>query len=60
MSEKKTSFWGIALVCYLIVSQIMTVIFFIDLCKEWDSVLKIVFLGPIWAEIKGILCFFFI
>lgn len=45
---------------YTIISQIMAVVFFVDLCKAWDSILKIILLGPIWAEIKGILWIFFV
>jgi|GEM_PF-4839582 len=33
---------------YLLISQIMTVVFFIDICKVWDSIIGIIFLGPIW------------
>lgn len=61
MSENKgTSFLSILLWIYVVISQIMTVVFFIDLCKEWDSIIKIIFLGPFLAELKGLLWFFFI
>ena len=45
---------------YLLISQIMSIIFFVDVCKEWDSLLGIIFLGPLVAEFKGILWIFFI
>ena len=60
MKNIGTSFLGILLGIYLTVSQIMTVIFFIDICKEWDSVIKMIFLGPIVSELKGLLWVFFI
>ena len=42
-------------VIYFILSQIFSIIFFVDICKEWDSWVAIIFVGPIWAEIKGLL-----
>lgn len=40
---------------YIVISQIITIVFFVNLCKTWDSIIKIIFLGTIWAEIKGLL-----
>lgn len=60
MDDKGSSFWGILLWIYGIISQIMTVVFFVDFCKEWDSIIKIILLGPILAEVKGLLWFIFI
>ena len=44
---------------YMIISQIMTVIFFIGYCKE-DSVFEIIFIDTWLSEIKGLLWIFFI
>lgn len=61
MSENKgTSFLNILFLIYVVISQIMTVVFFIDLCKEWDSIVQIILLGPFLAELKGLLWLFFI
>ena len=43
---------------YLLISQLMSVIFFIDICKEWDSLVGIIFLGPFVAEFKGLFWIF--
>ena len=43
---------------YLLISQVMSVIFFIDVCKTWDSIIGIILLGPIVAEFKGIFWIF--
>jgi len=43
---------------YLLISQLMSVIFFIDICKTWDSIIGIILLGPIVAEFKGIFWIF--
>ena len=45
---------------YLIVSQIMTVVFFIQYCRTDDSLLKIILIDPILSELKGLLWIFFI
>ena len=60
MEEKGSSFGIILLWIYGIISQVMTVVFFIDFCKEWDSIIKIILLGPILAEIKGLLWLLFV
>lgn len=55
-----SGFFGILLGLYILVSQIMTIVFFVDFCKDWDSIVSIIFLGPILAEVKGLLWIFFI
>lgn len=45
---------------YMLVSQIMTLVFFVDYCKADDSLLKIILVDPILAELKGLLWIFFI
>ena len=52
--------WGILLWGYIIVSQIMTVVFFVDYCKTDDSLAEIILVDPILSEIKGLLWPFFI
>ena len=57
-------FWskigGFLLWMYLIVSQIMTVVFFVQYCRTDDSLLKIILIDPILSELKGIFWIFFI
>lgn len=50
---------GILAGLYAIVSQIMTLVFFVEYCKV-DSLLEIIFIDPICSEFKGILWIFFI
>ena len=38
----------------------MTIIFFVNYCKEDDNILKIILIDPILSEIKGLLWIFFI
>jgi len=45
---------------YMLISQIMTLVFFVDYCKADDSLLKIILVDPILAELKGFLWIFFI
>ncbi len=47
--------WG-----YGIVSQIMSLVFFIQYCKSDDSLLEIIFIDSVLSEIKGLLWIFFI
>lgn len=58
MSGNNSSFWGglfaVLYWIYGIVVSISTVVFFIDYCKEWDSIIKIIFLGPILSALKGL------
>lgn len=51
---------GIIFWLYGIISQIMTVVYFIEYCRTDDSLLKIILLDPILSEIKGILWIIFI
>ncbi len=57
-------FWstvgGFLLQIYLIVSQIMTVVFFVQYCRTDSSLLKIILIDPILSELKGLLWIFFI
>jgi len=54
------SIGGFLVGLYLVISQIMGLIFYIDVCKTWDSILAIIFLGPFVAEFQGLLWIFFI
>ena len=47
--------WG-----YGIVSQIMSLVFFIQYCKSDDSLLEIIFIDSVLSEIKGLLWILFI
>lgn len=51
---------GFFTMAYLVISQIMTVVFFIGYCRSDDSILEIIFLDSILSEIKGLLWIFFI
>lgn len=51
---------GFLMWAYFIVSQIMTLVFFIDYCRAGDSLLEIIFIDSILSEIKGLLWIFFI
>ena len=44
---------------YFIVSQIMTLVFFIQYCRT-DSIVEIIFIDSVLSEIKGLLWIFFI
>ena len=44
---------------YLIMSQIMTVVFFIQYCRT-DSLLEIIFIDSFLSEFKGLLWIIFI
>jgi hypothetical protein len=59
-SENKLSnVLGCLLYLYGIISQIMTIVFFIEYCRK-DSIVEIIFLDVILSEIKGLLWIFFI
>lgn len=51
---------GLLISIYLIISQIMTLVFFIGYCKIDDSLLEIVFIDSLLSELKGLLWIFFI
>ena len=53
------NFLGCLLWIYGIISQIMTLVFFIQYCKT-DSIVEIIFIDSILSEIKGLLWIFFI
>ena len=62
MSENNfgNSILSLLIAIYFFVSQVMTLVFFVGYCKEDDSLLKIILLDPILAELKGLLWIFFI
>lgn len=45
---------------YLLISQIMTVVFFVEYCKKDDSILEIVFIDSVLSELKGLFWIFFV
>ena len=51
--------FGVLAGLYLLISQIMTVVFFVDYCKK-DSIFEIIFIDSFLSEIKGLLWIFFI
>ena len=55
----KTLALGLVMGLYLIISQIMTFVFFIDYCRS-DSIVKIIFVDTFLSEIKGLLWIFFV
>ena len=57
MVEKFSTY---AIIVYFIISQIMTVLYFIEYCKAWDNILKIIFIAPFAAELKGLFWILFI
>ena len=59
-NDTSSAILGFLLWVYFIVSQIMTLVFFIDYCRAGDSLLEIIFIDTILSEIKGLLWIFFI
>ena len=51
---------GILFWIYFIIAQGMFIVFFIQICKAWDSTLLIILLGPEVAILKAALWIFFI
>lgn len=51
---------GVLVGIYLLIAEIMAIVFFIDFCKSGDSFLQIVFIDTFLAELKGLLWIFFI
>lgn len=51
---------GILAWIYGLVSQIMTIVFFVQYCRTDESLLKIILIDPILSEIKGLLWIIFI
>jgi len=64
MSNKTKDFGssvlGIIAGLYFLISQIMTVVFFIGYCRSDDSIFEIIFIDTILSELKGLLWIFFI
>lgn len=50
---------GFLYATYLIMSQIMTIVFFVQYCRA-DSLLEIIFIDSFIVEIKGLLWIIFI
>ncbi len=59
MKDTMENVTGCLMWLYGIVSQIMTLVFFIQYCKT-DSILQIIFLDSWLSELKGLLWIFFI
>ena len=59
-NDTSSAIVGFLLWVYFIVSQIMTLVFFIDYCRAGGSLLEIIFIDTILSEIKGLLWIFFI
>jgi len=62
MSEENnsgTNFLNILMWLYVIISQIMTIVFFVEYCRK-DSIIEIIFIDSILSEIKGLLWIFFV
>lgn len=58
-NDDGSSILGCLVGLYLIISQIMSVIFFIEYCRT-DSIVEIIFIDAILSEIKGLLWILFI
>lgn len=62
--EDKNSVWetilGFLAGAYILMSQIMTVVFMVGYCKSDDSIARIIFFDTWLAELKGWLWIFFI
>ena len=59
-NDTGASIVGCLLSIYAIVSQIMSVVFFVQYCKGDDSLVEIIFIDSVLSELKGILWIFFI
>ena len=59
MKDFGSAIAGIAMYLYGIISQIMTLVFFIQYCKT-DPLLEIIFIDSWFSEIKGLLWIIFI
>ena len=51
---------GLIIGLYILVSQFMAVVFFVEYCKSGDSLLEIIFIDSFLSELKGWLWIFFI
>ena len=52
--------FGFILSIYFLISQVMTILFFIAYCRTDSSLLKIIFIDGILSELKGLLWILFI
>lgn len=59
MGNFGTGLMGILIYLYLIISQIMTIVFFIGYCRI-DPIVEVIFIDSVLAEIKGLLWIFFV
>ena len=59
MNDSISTVTGVLLWIYGIISQLMTLVFFIQYCKT-DSIFEIIFIDSWLSEIKGLLWIFFI
>lgn len=57
--DKSSKIFGYLFFLYFLISQIMTVVFFVQYCKT-DSLIEIIFIDAILSEFKGLLWIFFI
>ena len=57
--DKSSKVFGFLIFLYFLISQIMTVVFFVQYCKT-DSLIEIIFIDAILSEFKGLLWIFFI
>jgi hypothetical protein len=58
-SDYFSGVFGCLMGLYFLISQIMTIVFFIEYCRK-DSVLEIIFIDSWLSEIKGLLWIIFI
>ena len=54
------NFLTVLLWIYLAISQIMSLVFFIEICGDWDNIVGIIIAGPVVSEFQGLLWPFFI
>lgn len=59
MKDAIYTIFGFMMWLYVIISQIMMLVFFIQYCRT-DSIAEIIFIDSFLAEIKGILWIFFV
>lgn len=62
MEEEKgwEKFLQFIVVAYIVISQIMTVVFMVQFCQSDDSIARIIFVDTWLAELKGWLWIFYI
>lgn len=59
MKDFFSSIFGFVIMFYILGTQLMTVVFFIDYCRV-DSIAEIIFIDSWLSEIKGLLWIFFV